>query len=312
MQNRPAALPPALRALMTAVALGSAGVGAAQEPSPPADGAGIVSALLEQYARLGDFRLPALTSAETAALVAGESFITVFDDSGSERREDARALRVVGMQVVVAPRVLVWLSVLGEGDALSSHVSRTVLARAPAGGYVTYQHMDLPWPFKDRQWVILSEKNVALAEDSEGRIWEHRWSLLPGAEDVLEAAYADGRLSKVARRQRDDSVYLTANRGAWILFDLGRGATLVAAYLDVDLGSQLPDALVRSFTKRQLRSALQSLKALSVDDCDYDEQPIVHDGRGLPISRQSALEAAGRRPEDPRLARASAVAAASR
>ena len=253
-----------------------------------------------------------MSPAEANALLAGESFVTVFDDAGSGRTNDADAMRVAGMQVVDAPRLLVWVSVLGERDELSSKVKRTVLANKPAGAYVTYQHMDLPWPFKDRQWVILSEKNLALADETADRIWEHRWSLVSHGEDVLKIAHAEGRISGVTRQQLDDSVYLAANRGAWILFDLGHGRTLVATYLDVDLGGRLPGALVRSFTKRQLKSELQALKALSNADSTYNEQPMVHDGHGLPISRRTVLQASGPWPTQSRLVRTSATEGASR
>jgi len=247
-----------------------------------------------------------LSPAEANALLAGESFVTVFEDAGSGRANDADAMRVAGMQVVDAPRLLVWVSLLGESDELSGKVKRTVLANKPAGAYVTYQHMDLPWPFKDRQWVILSEKNLALADETADRIWEHRWSLVSHAEDVLEIAYVEGHISGVTRQQLDGSVYLAANRGAWILFDLGHERTLVATYLDVDLGGRLPGAVVRSFTKRQLKSELQAL-ASSRADSTYNEQPIVHDGHGLPISRWTVLEASGPWPTQSRLLRTSAT-----
>ena len=257
MSTRGSGNRPPLRASLAAIALLAFGdVGAGEPPSKPLGDT--IPALLELYSKLGDFHLPDLSPAEATALVAGESFVTVFDDPGSGRANDAGAMRVAGMQVVDAPRLLVWVSVLGESDELSGKVKRTVLANQPAGAYVTYQHLDLPWPFKDRQWVILSEKNLALADDTSGRIWEHRWSLVPRSEDVLETAYAEGRISGVTRQNLDDSVYLAANRGAWILFDLGSQRTLVAAYLDVDLGGRFPGALVRSFTKRQLKSETPS------------------------------------------------------
>ena len=293
-------------ALLAAIALLAFGDAGAGEP-PPEPLADAIPALLELYSKLGDFHLPDLSPAEANALLAGESFVTVFDDPGSGRANDAGAMRVAGMQVVDAPRLLVWVSVLGESDELSRKVKHTLLANEPAGAYVTYQHMDLPWPFKDRQWVILSEKNLALAEKTGGRIWEHRWSLVPRGEDVLEIAHAEGRISGVTRQQLDDSVYLAANRGAWILFDLGHERTLVATYLDVDLGGRFPGALVRSFTKRQLKSELQALKGLSGADSTYNEQPMVHDGHGLPISRLTVLEASGPWPTQSRLVQTSAT-----
>jgi len=293
-------------ASLTAIALLAFGDAGAGEP-PPEPLADAIPALLELYSKLGDFHLPDLSPAEANALLAGESFVTVFDDPGSGHANDAGAMRVAGMQVVDAPRLLVWVSVLGESDQLSGKVKRTLLANKPAGAYVTYQHMDLPWPFKDRQWVILSEKNLALADKTGGRIWEHRWSLVPRGEDVLEIAHTEERISGVTRQQLDDSVYLAANRGAWILFDLGHERTLVATYLDVDLGGRFPGALVRSFTKRQLKSELQALKALSGADSTYNEQPMVHDGHGVPISRWTVLEASGPWPTQSRIVRTSAT-----
>jgi hypothetical protein len=298
--NRPV---PASLAAIALLAFSGAGAG---DP-PPEPLANAIPELLELYSKLGDFHLPDLSPAEANALLAGESFVTVFDDPGSGRANDGDAMRIAGMQVVDAPRLLVWVSVLGESDELSGKVKRTLLANEPAGAYVTYQHMDLPWPFKDRQWVILSEKNLALADETADRIWEHRWSLDSHGEDVLKVAHAEGRISGVTRQQLDDSVYLAANRGAWILFDLGHQRTLVATYLDVDLGGRLPGALVRSFTKRQLKSELQALKALSSSDSTYNEQPMVHDGHGLPISRWTVLEASGPWRSQSRLVRTSAT-----
>lgn len=293
LQSVDLVLTPALRVCVIAVALGAASEGAAQEQPPADDPREAVPRLLEQYSTLGEWRLPRLAATDIDALASGQSVVAVFDDSDPGGTQGSGTLRVAGLQVIPAPRLRVWLSLLGHDDRSSSRMTRALLDRRSGGAHVSYQHLDLPWPFADRQWVILSEKNAELAEASEDRIWEHRWSLLPGGEDVLEAAYADGRIPGVTRKLLDDSVYLRANSGAWILFDLGRGNTLVAAYLDVDLGGQFPDALVRSFTKRQLETVFRGLKASNPHDCDDEALATVHDGRGLPIPRHVVFATGG-------------------
>ena len=245
--------------------------------------------LLEQYSRQGDFQLPSLSIAERDTLAAGEAVVALFQEPTVERTEQVDTMRVVGWQIVHAPRLLVWLSILGGSEESSARLNHAVLLRQTAGAYVSYHHMELPWPFKGRQWTLLCEKNLSLAEDSHDVIWEHRWSLLPRDDALLEAAYKRGLMPGLTQRALDDSVYLSANRGAWILFDLGAGGTLVAASVDADFGGHVPDALVRSFAKRQLKTFLESLSALR--GTHYAETPMVYDGRGLPITREAAIAA---------------------
>jgi hypothetical protein len=147
---------------------------------------------------------------------------------------------------------------------------------------------------------------LGVAEASHDAIWEHRWSLLPRDDALLETAYKRGLVPALTRRALDDSVYLSANRGAWILFDLGASGTLVAATMDADFGGHLPAALVRSFAKRQLRAFLESLSALR--GAHYNETPTVHDGHGSPITREAAMAAARLQLDRQRFAKASPIA----
>lgn len=295
----------ALRAALAVLALGQ--LGPTRAESPPNDRYLVeeVPRLLEQYSRQGDFKLPSLSTSELDTLAAGETIVAVFHDPAAKPTEPVDTTRLVGWQVVAAPRLLVWLSILGGSDESSVRLNHAVLIQRTAGAYVSYHHMDLPWPVKDRQWMLLCDKNLRVAEDSHDVIWEHRWSLLPRDEALLEAAYTGGLIPGLTRQALDDSVYLTANRGAWILFDLGASGTLVAASMDVDFSGHIPDALVRSFAKRQLRTFLESLSALR--GTHYNETPVIHDGRGLPITREAAIAAARIGRDQPRLAKVSAM-----
>lgn len=289
----------ALRAALAVLALGQFGPTRAETLVEE------IPRLLEQYSRLGDFQLPSLSVSELHTLAAGEPIVALFREPTAQSTEQVDAMRVVGWQVVDAPRLLVWLSALGGSEVSSARPSHAVLMQRAAGAYVSYHHVDLPWPFKDRQWTLLSEKNPGLAEDSHDVIWEHRWSLLTRDDALLEAVYEQGRIPGVTRRVLKDSVYLSENRGAWIVFDLGASGTLVAASMDVDAGGQFPDALVRSFAKRQLRAFFESVSALR--GMHYSGTPLIHDGRGLPIAREAAITAARFQSAPPRLVNASTM-----
>jgi hypothetical protein len=280
----------ALRAALTVLALGQLGPTCAEPLPGHADLVEEIPRLLEQYSRLGDFHLPSLSVSELDTLAAGEPIVALFREPSVGSTEQVDSMRVVGWQVVDAPRLLVWLSVLGGNEVSSARPSHAVLMQQAAGAYVSYHHVDLPWPFKDRQWTLLCEKDLSLAEESHDVIWEHRWSLLTRDDALLEPVFEQRRIPGVTRRVLDDSVYLGENRGAWIVFDLGASGTLVAAYMDVDAGGKLPDALARSFAKRQLRAFFESLSAPR--GMRYSGNPVIHDGRGLPIARDAAITAA--------------------
>jgi hypothetical protein len=250
------------------------------------DGVAEIPRLLAQYSVQGDVRLPSLSPTELDTLATGNPVLTLYRDPTAEPGDKVRAMRVVGWQLVEAPRLLVWLSLLMGRDDSSARLQHVVLSRRPAGGYVSYHHIDLPWPAKDRHWLLLCEKNVRLASESDDDIWEHRWSLLPRDDSQLEAAYDSGDVPGLTRKAFDDSVYLVANQGAWIVFDLGAEGTLVAASMDIDLGGRFPDALVQSFAKHQMREFFESLAALR--GARYEATPVIEDGRGVPITPEAA------------------------
>jgi hypothetical protein len=284
----------AVRAVLAVLVLGQFGSTGAESLS---DGNLVeeIPKLLEQYSRQGDFQLPSLSIAELDTLAAGKTIVALFH----EPTVPADTGRVVGWQVVAAPRLPVWLSILDASEESSARLKHSTLTQRTGGAYVSYHYIDLPWPFKDRQWTLLCDENVSLAEESHDLIWEHRWDLLPRDDALLENAYEHGLIPGLTRQALDDSVYLRANRGAFILFDLGARGTLVAASMEIDLGGHVPDSLVRSFAKRQVKAFLESLSAPR--GAHYDEARMIHDGRGLPITREGAMTAAQIQLDQPRL-----------
>ena len=251
---------------------------------------GTVPALLRSYSQLSDFRQPELSDDDVVSLESGNPIVNVIDDAAGDG--DISAMTVVGMHVLDAPRLLVWLSVLGGSGEHDSRYTRAYLSRSTDGSYVRYQHINLPWPFRDRHWVIDCEKNVPVADASDGLIWEHRWRLREDGADFLAEA---GHLTGLADSRLEKSVYLPANSGAWALFDMGENRTLIVVWTDFAFGGIIPGPLARSFAKRRAKIDL----ALIGDRSErvaytYNGKPVIYDGHGVPILPGQALEVAER------------------
>ena len=111
--------------------------------------------------------------------------------------------------------------------------------------------------------------------------------------DMMWTAHDDGLIPRLSSKRLQKSIYLPANRGAWILLDLGPERTLVAAYFEADLGGTFPAGLVRSFTKRQFKSGLKKIAGMAAAVHEvYDGEPAIYDGFAQPISPQRVLELA--------------------
>jgi hypothetical protein len=261
----------------------------------PAD-AGIsetIPKLVAEYSRFSGIFVPELRSEDIEILLAGKSVISTSREAGLAPGGDVEAMGLLGLQLVEAPRLLVWLSLLGGSGQSDDRVITAMLSREPDNAYSRYQYVNLPWPIRDRHWVIYCEKNLGLADATGGIIWEHRWSLHENGEQLLQTAFDDGRIPRLDVRTFNKSIYLPANRGTWGLIDLGKNKTLIVAFYDADLGGRLPGGLVRSFTKRQLRRYLETTREQTDHVLQfYDENYPVHDGFGSPISWQDASDVA--------------------
>lgn len=244
-----------------------------------------VAEALARYEDIEARRLPSLSGNDLAMLEAGDVVVVTDEPSRGRATEDIDTIGVVGLQVIDVPRMLVWLSVLGHTGDPPERLTRATLAEPSNGSRIRYQHIDLPWPLRDRHWVIRSEKNIKLAERTDGLIWEHRWSLAEDGIAMLARAREDGRLVNPSSRALERSIYLSANDGAWTVFALSDSRTLVVLRMAVGLGGYFPAQLVRAFAQHHTRKGLQALDQLSSNVQDsYVAAPVVYDGFGRPIS----------------------------
>lgn len=240
-----------------------------------------VASGLAAYSSAAD--LPVLSASHVERLADGETIVVVADSG--RRGDDVDSLGLVGLRVVEAPRLLVWLSLFDGQHEPHPRYTRSTLSRSGDGSWVRYQHVNLPWPFRDRHWVIDASKNRQLAADSGGEIWEHRWDLHDRGLSLALEAFEGGRIDRLNKRQIERSVYLPENRGAWTLLEVDANTTLVVGHVGVDLGGLLPAGLVRRHSRSQLSAGLDRLAESSrVAHTRYDGDPVLHDGHGEPVT----------------------------
>jgi len=228
-----------------------------------------IALLLGIATRHGSARAAALPSAEALQaawegawpLIEREGRIPVELDAGAldaiARGDIARHRdrldgvdRGVGATWSALPRDTLWIAILDDTcDTLVSGLTERHLPASTAARKLLFQHVDAPWPFTDRQWVIDIRNNGALAADSEGRVWERSWTL---AEDpqAQAATLADPRWPAA------DAIWTPRNEGGWLLVDAA-GGTLLVYHARVDVGGAIPDGLATSWTLSTLRGMLR-------------------------------------------------------
>ncbi len=274
------------------VALTQLWPGIALSTDPANEQTAAIRGFVETYASQRDqYRLD-LASPDIGELSAGHTVIKVLNAPRESQVDSGDSFGVLAMKIVEAPRLLVWLALIADSEELDGRFTRAVLSAGPTGAKVRYQHINLPWPFKDRHWVIQVENNVDIAHASNGGIWERQWQLHDRGQQMIDAAYRDGTITGLTQRNLAKSIYLPTNRGSWTVLELGRNRTLVAAFVDLRLGGLIPDGLVRGYIKRELQDGMVSLDDLIERAHMKPAGPTrYHDGWGRPISIQDALDA---------------------
>lgn len=199
--------------------------------------------------------------------------------------------RVVGFLLVPQPRLDVWLTALDPNFSSSSILTDHRIDRDDTGWSRWYQHVRLPWPITDRHWVIDIDKRRDVFDASQGLIWEHRWHLADGGEQIARDLVARGEVRGLTAKDIEDAVYLPANRGGWVLVELTPDQTLMVYHVSTDVGGSIPESWIATFAMSQLDELLQQVARASAsihDTYDPTGGPI-YDGGGQPILT-SALE----------------------
>ncbi|RME26912.1 MAG: hypothetical protein D6798_05705 [Deltaproteobacteria bacterium] len=184
----------------------------------------------------------ALSESDLDAIAAG--------DVARRRQRLDSTDRAIGATWSDIDRDALWIAILDDTcDTLVDGLTERHLPGSTARRKLLYQHVDAPWPFADRQWVIDIRNNAALAAASGGRVWERTWTLAADGPS-LAATLGDPRWPD------PDAIWTPRNEGGWLLVDAA-GGTLVIYHARVDVGGAIPDGLATTWTLGTLRGMLR-------------------------------------------------------
>ena len=188
------------------------------------------------------------------------------------------AQRAIGLVLLDRPRDAVWVSARNEDGSYASMSNLKI----PAVGAVErwYQHLDVPFPFTDRHWVIDVWDNHELA--AAGPCWEHPWRLAASGGDTARASVVAGRVGDLTAKQFDGSLKVPVNNGAWVACQFGPEETLLVFHAQSVVGGNIPDRLVVDFTMMTLGKVLRQVDERAATAAEWYADDLVG-GDGEPI-----------------------------
>ncbi len=172
----------------------------------------------------------------TSKLAAGEVVRSRVDLPGADR--------VIGAMWTPTDRDALWVAILD--DQHFDLVSGLIEEQLPGTGALRkllYQHLDLPWPVEDRQWVIDLKSNTALATGTGGAVWERAWTLADNA---------------LAPHPDPAALWTTVNEGGFLLVDAA-GGTLIIYHVRTEIGGSVPDEATSRWAWSTLEDLLRGL-----------------------------------------------------
>ena len=198
--------------------------------------------------------LPALTADQRADLAAGEVVRIV-------RHGDPEApSTAIGVALLSGGRDALWIAAQDPHAQVDPSITEFVLEDFGAAHALWYGHLDLPWPLKDRQWVVESRNSRPLAAASADGCWEHTWKLVPDGLPRVRPFVERGDAKGLAMEAIDDAVFTPVNEGSWLMAPLSDGRVLVSYQATSVVGGAIPDGLVLQLTMSRLESVLRSLE----------------------------------------------------
>lgn len=243
-----------------------------------------IETLLADYQHATGVPVSGLDNRGLARLRSGEVIYRKVSVSERTDESESTSMRIIGYRLIDKPRETLWLSALAYDAGFSPRLTEHLLDVNDTGTAAWYQHLDMPWPLRDRHWVVQSEKNLALANDSDGQLWEHRWSLVPDAGQRITGLFEGGPIGDITPAKASKSVRLPLNNGAWMMASTSSSSTLVVVHATVDMGGIVPDSIVARQTRKNLSKMLRKIE----NDADtawsnYTDRYLIYRGDGTLI-----------------------------
>lgn len=180
--------------------------------------------------------------------------------------------RVLGAVWCDASREHTWMAVQDSDhwDAVSGFYEE-VLSGGLHERKIAFQHLDLPWPFVNRQYTLEIVNNHALREAT--GIWERTW-------DISDVRGAKG--------EEAGAIWVDVNDGGWVWAELG-GGTLLVYHVRTVIGGNIPDEAATRYAYATLGSLLRDAceKAEAAPSHYVGEHPPIQlpDGSYVPLVR---------------------------
>lgn len=263
-------------------------------------------ARIEEYNALSKTPLPPLSDEHGEELLAREvvkqKWNTEVAVADGEADKDMR-IRGVGYRIVDSPRLETWLAALDPHTLFPGRVKEYRVVDGGGGSNQLYQHMSLPWPIRDRNWVIDTWLDSDLAARSADRIWQQAWLLSENGREIASEVVRGGKVAGLDEDAAEKAVYLPANEGSWVVAQLDDDTTLLVYQLTIVVGGWIPESLGMKLAMRELDDTLNKVAAAAAGMQSHyvaghetqfaGDRSVVRRFDEMPPSVDSRLDAAG-------------------
>ncbi len=235
---------------------------------------------MEDIENFAHFQLPDLDRGIFERLAKGRQVQLRIPAEGPEEPQT-----LIGLKLIDASREAVWLACQDSHFSAMKELVEAPLDTAGPALY-WYGYMNLPWPLRNRHWVVEVADNQALAEHS--GIWEHWWELRPAAMAEARAVVGKGALPELDLERFERAVELGVSEGAWLVIPLDSERSLLVFHARVAFGGHLPDRVVLSYSARGMKRLLGNIKRRAEREVrqHYNaEHPPLKGADGQPIAR---------------------------
>lgn len=164
-----------------------------------------------------------------------------------------------GVILAKASVVEAWLAC--QGPHAEPGENPEFLVRAlPEHQAIWYGYVALPWPLRDRQYVVRSKANVGMAKSTHNRCWEHAWWEYPDALDSVRTMVRDTPIEGITESHLDRAVVTSWNRGSWLLAKVDDEHSLILFRASLVVDGSIPDWIVPRITASRLSGMLTRVR----------------------------------------------------
>lgn len=209
---------------------------------------------LEAFNRQARNPLPQLQPQQLQRLTAGEPV-----RMRHKQPEPGVPQRAIALQWVELPRDDLWVAIQ---DPHFAGLGNTLELRLTAEGEkptMWFGFLDLPWPLKDRQWVVEVWDHLPGEGDPDLDAWEHGWHLARQGWPLAQRAIRQGKVEGLSVERSSKAILTPLNHGAWVMIAMDDASTLLAFHASFEIGGSVPDRLVVSNTLRSLERLLEGV-----------------------------------------------------